>query len=79
MKTGFVQLKGARFLLQGPRFPFTGPSVPLTGPRFLLREPFFFFDCLVVGHSPGFNCIGPRGASKNITGECLTPPLITPG
>ena len=23
-------------------------------------------NCLIVGHSPGFNCIGSRGASKNI-------------
>ena len=30
IKRGFVQLKGARFLLQGP-FPVAGPSVPLTG------------------------------------------------
>ena len=31
-------------------------SVPLTGA---------LFDCLIVGHSPGFTCIGPWGASKN--------------
>ena len=24
------------------------------------------FNCLIVGHIPGFNCTGPRGASKNI-------------
>ena len=24
------------------------------------------FHCLTVGHSPGFKCIGPRGASRNI-------------
>ena len=23
------------------------------------------YNCPIVGHSPGFNCIGPRGASKN--------------
>ena len=36
--------------------PF-GPSAPLTGA---------LLNCLIVGQSPGFNCIGPRGASKNI-------------
>ena len=33
------------------------PSVPLTEA---------LFNCLIVGHSPDFNCTGPRGASKNI-------------
>ena len=33
------------------------PSVPHTGA---------LFNCLIVGHIPGFNCTGPRGASKNI-------------
>ena len=33
------------------------PSVPLTGA---------LVNCLIVGHSSGFNCIGERGASKNI-------------
>ena len=41
---------------RGP-VPVTEPSVPLTGA---------LFYCLIVGHSPGFNCVGPRGASKNI-------------
>ena len=58
-----MQLKGARFLLQGPWFPLRAigppyrPSVPLTEA---------LFNCLIVGHSPGFNCTGPRGASKNV-------------
>ena len=47
---GFVQLKGGRFLLQGPRIP-------------LQRA---LFDFLIVGHSPGFNCIGPLGTSKDV-------------
>ena len=38
------------------RSPY-GPSVPLTGA---------LSNCLIVGRSPGFNCIGPRNASKNI-------------
>ena len=33
-----------------------GPSVPLMGGP---------FSCQNVGHSPGLNCIGPQGASKN--------------
>ena len=37
--------------------PKKGPSVPLRGA---------LLDCLIVGHSPGLNCIGPRGASKDI-------------
>ena len=65
IKKGFVQLKRARFLLQGHRFPVTGPSVPLTGPRFPLRGA--LLNCLIVGHSPGFDLhMDPRGASKNI-------------
>ena len=36
-------------------FVLTRPSVPLTGLRFSLQ-----------GHSPGFSCIGPLGASKSI-------------
>ena len=55
-----VSCNGARFLLQGPRFPIWGHSFPssvaLTGD---------LFNCLIVGHSPGSNCIGPQGASKN--------------
>ena len=50
-----MQLKGLRAINRGP-VPVTGPSVPLLGA---------LFNCLLVGHSPGFNCIGPRGASKN--------------
>ena len=49
MKRGFVELKGARFLLQGPRFPYRAIGSPY-----------------IVGHSSGFNCTGPRGASKKI-------------
>ena len=49
MKRGFVQLKGAQFLLQARRFPLTGPLVPLTGPLFPLRG---LFNCVIVGHSP---------------------------
>ena len=44
--------------------PLTGPSVPVTGPSLPLTRA--LSNCLIVGHSPGFNCIGPRGASKNI-------------
>ena len=43
-----------------------GPSVPLTGPPFPLRGGGGLFNCLIVGHSLGFNCIGPWGASKTI-------------
>ena len=62
IKRGSVQLKGARFLLQALGSPYGAisspcrPSVPLTGA---------LFNCLIVGHSSGFNCIGLRGASKN--------------
>ena len=55
-----MQSKRARFLSvpdTAALVPDTAPSVPLTGA---------LSNCLVVGHSPGFNCIGPRGASKNI-------------
>ena len=63
-----MQLKGmGRFLLQGSRFPCEAiespyrPSVSLTGA---------LFNCiivgLIVGHSPGLNGMGPRGASKSI-------------
>ena len=61
---GFVQLNGARFLLQGPRFPSRKPLVSVAGPRFPLAEA--LFNGRIVGHSPGFNCIGPQDASKNI-------------
>ena len=47
-----------------PSVPLMGPSVPVTGPRFPVQGA--LFNCLIVGHSPGFNCIGPRGASENI-------------
>ena len=56
IKRGFMQLKWGRFLLQGPPFPIRGASVPPMGG---------LFNCLIVGHGPGFNCIGPRGASGN--------------
>ena len=46
-----------------PSVPDTGPSVLLTGPQFLLEA---LLNCLIVGHRIGFNCIGPRGTSKNI-------------
>ena len=53
-----MQLKGRQFLLQGPRFPIRGQqfpsralSSPYTGP----------FNCLIVGHSPDFNCIRSAG------------------
>ena len=58
-----MQLKGDGFLLQGPQFPIRGhpfplqASVPLTGA---------LLNGLMAGHTPGFNCTGPRGASKNI-------------
>ena len=62
-----MQLKGfrakARFLLQGPRFPIRGHRFPLQALGSPWRGP---FNCLIVGHNPGFNCIGPRGVSKNI-------------
>ena len=57
IKRVFVQLKGGAVPLMGPSVPLTGPLVPLTGA---------LFNCLIVGHSPDFNCIGRRGASKNI-------------
>ena len=56
-----MPLKGARFLLQALGSPYGAigspyrPSVPLTGA---------LSECLIVGYSPDFNCIG-RGASKN--------------
>ena len=53
--------------------PVRGPLVLLTGPRFPLMGA--LFSCLIVGHSPGFDCIGPRGASKNI-GLAQTKPII---
>ena len=46
---GFVQLKGAQFLLQAHRFSLRGALVPLTGPPFPLRS---LLNCLIVGHSP---------------------------
>ena len=48
---------GPRFPLQAIGSPYT-PSVPLTLWTLL--------NCLIVGHSPGFDCIGPQGATKNI-------------
>ena len=56
-----MQLRGGPVPVAGPSVPLTAPSVPLTGPLFPLRGP--FFNCPIVGHSPGFNCVGPRGAS----------------
>ena len=53
----FMQLKGGPVPVTGPSVLLTGPSVPLTGA---------LFNCVIVGRSPGFNCTGPRGASKNI-------------
>ena len=58
-----MQLKGGPVPVTGPSVPLTGPSVPLTAPRFPYVA---LFSCLIVGHSPGFNCIGLRGASKNV-------------
>ena len=58
-----MQLKGFRAITRGP-VPATEPSVPDTGPLVPLTGA--LFNCLIVGHSPGFNCRGPRGASKNI-------------
>ena len=63
IKTVFVQLKGTQFLLQGLRFPLQGHRFPITGPLAPLTRA--LFNCLVVGDSPGFSCIGLRGASKN--------------
>ena len=63
-KKGFMQVKGTHFLLQIPQFPLWAmgslyrPSVPHTG---------VFFNCLIVGHTAGFDCIGPQGASKSNT------------
>ena len=54
-----MQLKGGPVPVTGPSFPLTGPSVPLTGPSVPLTWALFNF--LIVGHSPGFNCICPRG------------------
>ena len=59
-----MQLKegpGSSFRALGSQYGAIGspyrPSVPLTEA---------LFNCQIVGHSPGFNCVGPRGASKNI-------------
>ena len=60
---GFCAIKRGLVPVTGPSFPLSGPSVPLTSPRFPLRGG--LFNYLIVGHSPGFNCIFPRGASKN--------------
>ena len=65
-----MQLKGFCAIKRGP-VPVTGPSVPDTGPSVPLTEPSVpltgaFFNCLIVGQGPGFNCMGPRSASKNI-------------
>ena len=60
----FRAIKRGPVLVTGPPVPGTGPSVPLTGPLFPIRGP--LFNSLIVGHNPGFHCIGPRGASKNI-------------
>ena len=51
-----MQLKGPGSCYRALGSPY-GPLVPLTGA---------LFSCLIVGHSPGFNCIGLWGASKNI-------------
>ena len=56
MKRGFVQSKGGPASVTGPSVPLTGAigsRVPVTG-------------ALLIVTVPGFNCIGPRGASKNI-------------
>ena len=61
IKRGFAQLKfkGGPSCYRalgspwGPSVPLAGPSVPLTGAP---------FNCLLVGHRPGFNCIDLRGA-----------------
>ena len=52
--------------------PVTGLSVPLRGQLGSLYRPSdpltgALFDCLIVGHNLGFNCMGPWGASKNIS------------
>ena len=47
----------------GPSVPLTGESVSLTGPWFPLRGP---LNCLIVGHSLGFNCIGVWGVPLRI-------------
>ena len=39
----------------GHRFSIQALGSPYGGP----------FNCLIVGHSPGFNCMGPQRASKN--------------
>ena len=49
-----MQLKGACAIKRGP-VSVTGPSVPGTGAPPL-------FNSLIVGHSPDFNCMGPRGS-----------------
>ena len=43
--------------------PVTGPLVLVTGHRSPIGGP---LHCLIVIHSPGFNCVGPQCASKNI-------------
>ena len=52
-----MQLKGVSCNQNGPGSSYRALSSPYGGA---------LFNCLIVGHSPGFNCIGPRGASKNI-------------
>ena len=66
-----LQLKGHFRQLKGPSVPVTGGgggSVPLTGPSAggSVALTWALLNCLIVGHSPGLSCIGPRGASKNI-------------
>ena len=47
-------------MFQGPWFPLRGRRFPLEA----LGSPDGALYCLIVGHSLGFDCIGPRGASR---------------
>ena len=61
---GFRAVKRGPVPVTGPSVPLTGPSVPLTGPSVLLTGA--LSNCLIVGHSSGFNCIGLQRASKSL-------------
>ena len=61
---GFCAIKRGPVPVTGPSVSDTGSSVPLTGHWLPLGGA--LFNYLIVGHSPGFNCIGPLYASKNI-------------
>ena len=61
---GFRAIKRGPVPVTGPSVLLTGLLVPLTGPPFPLRCPFILSNCR--SQFPGFSCIGPLGAAKNI-------------